>query len=117
MFSVLDISSNSDNNEFNTCISTDTFPTSENQSMGQLSSVSDFKIFTLPCSFRLIRSALAKNSCFPFRKAPALHTHLIIDNALSTVFWILHIAVLHKSILYAYFEFCQFWSLHIKDHV
>ena len=34
MFSVLDISSNADNNEFNTCISTDTFPTSENQSRG-----------------------------------------------------------------------------------
>ena len=41
MFSVLDISSNADNNEFNICISTDTFPTSENQSRGQLSSVSD----------------------------------------------------------------------------
>ena len=34
VFSVLDISSNADNNEFNTCISTDTFPTSENQSRG-----------------------------------------------------------------------------------
>ena len=32
VFSVLDISSNADNNEFNTCISTDTFPASENQS-------------------------------------------------------------------------------------
>ena len=41
MFRVLDISSNADNNEFNTCISADTFPTSENQSRGQLSSVSD----------------------------------------------------------------------------
>ena len=38
MFSVLDISSNADNNALNTCISTDTFPTSENQSRGQLSS-------------------------------------------------------------------------------
>ena len=48
VFSVLDISSNADNNEFNTCISTDTFPTSENQSRGQLSSVSDEIIKLIP---------------------------------------------------------------------
>ena len=48
MFSVLDISSNADNNEFNTCISTDTFPTSENQSRGQVSSVSDEIIKLIP---------------------------------------------------------------------
>ena len=48
VFSVLDISSNADNNEFNTCISTDTFPTSENQSRGQLSSLSDEIIKLIP---------------------------------------------------------------------
>ena len=48
MFSVLDISSNADNNEFNTCISTNTFPTSENQSRGQLSSVNDEIIKLIP---------------------------------------------------------------------
>ena len=48
MFSVLDISSNADNNALNTCISTDTFPTSENQSRGQLNSDSDEIIKLIP---------------------------------------------------------------------
>ena len=41
-------SKDADNNEFNTSISTDTFPTSENQSRGQLSSVSDEIIKLIP---------------------------------------------------------------------